>query len=59
MSRFSNYLQATAAEMKHVRWPTRQQALVYSALVIVISIIVSLYTAGFDYIFSSLLNLAI
>jgi preprotein translocase SecE subunit len=59
MSRFSKYLSATAGEMKHVKWPTKHQAIVYTALVIVISILVALFTAGFDYVFSSILNLAI
>jgi preprotein translocase subunit SecE len=28
MSRLEKYVKATAAEMNHVSWPTRQQALV-------------------------------
>ena len=59
MSRFSKYLQDTANEMKHVRWPTRQQAIMYSLLVIAISTFTALYTAGFDYVFSNILNLTI
>ena len=59
MSRFTEYLRDTQAEMKFVSWPTRQQALVYTALVIGISVIVALYTAGFDWVFSKVLNLFI
>lgn len=59
MSRLSKYLTDTANEMKHVRWPTRQQAIVYSVIVIAISTFTALYTAGFDYVFSNILNLAI
>jgi preprotein translocase SecE subunit len=56
MSRFSTYLRATAGEMRHVKWPTRQQAVVYSALVIAISALVAVFTAGLDRVFTSLLN---
>lgn len=59
MSRIGNYLRDTRAEMDHVSWPTREQALIYTALVIAISAVVALYTAGFDYLFSTLLNFVI
>lgn len=59
MSRIGNYLRDTQAEMKHVSWPTRHQALVYTGLVVAIAGITSLYTSGFDYLFSKLLNLFI
>ncbi len=56
MSRFQNYIRDTAAEMKHVSWPTRRQALVYTALVIGISALVALYLSAFDYLFAQLLS---
>lgn len=56
MSRFGNYLNATAAEMKHVKWPTTKQALMYTALVIGVSIFVALFVSAADYIFTNLLN---
>lgn len=59
MNRLINYLKATKAEVAHVSWPTRQQALVYTALVVAISAIIALFAAGFDYLFSELLNIII
>lgn len=59
MSRFGNYLRDTIAEMKHVTWPTQSQAIIYSLLVISISGIVALLLSGFDYIFTSLLNMVV
>ncbi len=59
MSRIGNYLRDTRAELDHVSWPTRQQALIYTALVIGISVVVALFTSGFDYVFSTILNFAI
>ena len=56
MSRLTNYFRDTAAEMKHVSWPTTTQAIIYSALVIGISAVVALILSGFDYIFTNLLN---
>ncbi len=52
MSRFINYLKDTVAELKHVSWPTNKQSLVYTALVIVVSIIVALFVGLFDFVFS-------
>lgn len=56
MSRLGNYLNATAAEMKHVKWPTVKQTVIYAALVIAISAFTALFVAGFDYVFTNLLN---
>ncbi len=52
MSRFINYLKDTVAELKHVSWPTNKQSVVYTALVIVVSIIVALFVGLFDFVFS-------
>lgn len=59
MSRIGNYFKDTAAEMKHVSWPTQTQAFVYTALVIGVSILVSLFLGAFDYIFTQILNIVI
>jgi preprotein translocase SecE subunit len=56
MDRFANYIKATAAEMKQVKWPTRQTAIFYSVLVIVISVITALYAGAFDYLFGQFIN---
>ena len=59
MSRLGKYFQDTAAEMKHVSWPTQSQAVVYSILVIAISALTAVYTGVFDYLFTSLLNIVL
>ena len=56
MTRFINYLRDTRGEMKHVTWPTRRQALIYTAIVIVISAASAAYLGFFDYIFSLILQ---
>ncbi len=45
--------------MAHVSWPTRKQAIIYTALVVAIAGVTSLFTSGFDFFFSELLNLFI
>ncbi len=59
MSRIGNYVRDTAAEMKHVKWPTQKQAMVYTALVIGVSAIVAVYLGATDYLFTQLLNIVI
>ncbi|MFN3693317.1 MAG: preprotein translocase subunit SecE [Candidatus Paceibacteria bacterium] len=53
MERFSRYIRATIAEMKHVKWPTRHQAGVYTVLVIGISAIVMVFVSLADFVFTS------
>lgn len=56
MSQFFDYLKDTLAELKHVSWPTRTQTIVYTALVIAVSVIAALLLSGFDFGFSRGLN---
>jgi len=46
-----DYIKETRAELKHVSWATRRQAVVFTVLVIAISIGVSLFLGLFDAIF--------
>ena len=59
MSRLITYFKETKAEMKHVSWPTRKQAIMYTIVVIIISLGTSAYLGFFDYVFSTLLKLVI
>lgn len=59
MANLVNYFKETRAELKHVAWPTKKQAIVYTAVVIIISIVTALYLGAFDYLFSNLLKLVI
>ncbi len=55
----SNYFKATAAEMKQVSWPTQKQAFVYTIIVILVSVFVSLFLGVFDFIFAEGVNFII
>lgn len=50
------YLKETKAELKHVSWPTRQQAVAFSAIVIVVSIAVALLLGLLDLIFTQIIS---
>jgi len=47
-----DYIKETKAELKHVNWPTRKQAIIFTVVVIVVSIGVSLFLGFFDFLFS-------
>ncbi|MBU6390581.1 preprotein translocase subunit SecE [Patescibacteria group bacterium] len=56
MSRLSDYIKETKAEMIHVTWPTRKQAVAFTIIVVAISLITAAYLGAFDYIFQILLQ---
>jgi preprotein translocase subunit SecE len=50
--KLADYLRETKGELKHVSWPTKKQAITFTILVIIISIVTSLILSGFDFGFS-------
>jgi len=52
MNALLNYLRDTRGEVKHVSWPTQRQTIIYTTLVVVISIVTSLYLGVLDYLFT-------
>ncbi|HEY4502750.1 MAG TPA: preprotein translocase subunit SecE [Candidatus Paceibacterota bacterium] len=56
MSRFTQYLQDTRVELKHVSWPTRRQAIVFTTLVILVSLATAFLLGFFDFIFTLLIE---
>ena len=52
MSKLTEYLKETKAELKHVIWPGRRQTFYYTLIVIVLSVLVAYYLGIFDFIFS-------
>ncbi len=51
-----DYLRETKGELKHVSWPTRRQAVVFTILVIAVSIGTALFLGFFDFAFTRLLE---
>jgi preprotein translocase subunit SecE len=52
MSKLGEYLKETKGELKHVSWPTKNQAILLTVTVVVFSIIVAIFLGVFDYIFA-------
>jgi len=53
------YVKDTKGELKHVSWPTRKQAVIFTAIVIALSIFVALFLGLFDFLFTKLLAVLI
>ena len=56
MSKITDYIKETKAEMSHVSWPTRKQATLFTVLVVIFSVAVSFYLGFFDYVFSVIIK---
>ena len=52
MSKITEYFKETKVELKHVIWPKRRQTFYYTAIVIILSVVVAYYLGAFDFIFS-------
>lgn len=52
MNALVEYIKAVRAEFTHVSWPTRNQAIAYTALVIGISLFVAVLLGLCDFIFT-------
>lgn len=53
---FIQYIKDTKGEMRHVSWPSKKQAMSYTALVILVSVLVALFLGLADFSFSKLLE---
>lgn len=52
-----NYFKETKTEMSHVNWPTRQQTIRFTVLVVLTSVAVAAVLGIADFVFSRLLTL--
>jgi preprotein translocase SecE subunit len=53
------YLKETKGELAHVNWPTRDQAIAYTLIVIGLSAVVGILLGAFDFVYTSLIKLII
>ena len=56
MERFVTFLKEARIELKKVTWPTRQETIKHTMLVIGISLSVAILLGALDYIFVLILN---
>jgi len=52
----TSYFKEVRAEMKHVSWPSRRTAAVYTAVVIGVSLAVAAYLGILDFIFAGIIQ---
>jgi len=52
MSKITEYLNETKTELKHVIWPSKNQTLYYTVIVIILSVVISYYLGIWDFIFA-------
>lgn len=55
-SKIANFFKEVRIEMKKVSWPTKQETIRYTMMVIFVSLGVALFLGGLDFLFSFLLN---
>ncbi len=56
MSKLTQYVKDTKGELKHVSWPTQKQTVIFTTLVILISIFIAAFLGAFDFIFTGFIN---
>ncbi len=54
--KITEYIKESRAELSHVNWPTRNQTAVFSAIVIVISVVGALYLGLLDSVFKMIVE---
>lgn len=52
MTKIKEYLKETKAELKHVVWPGKHLTIVYTVLVVVLSVVTAYLLGFFDFLFS-------
>lgn len=53
MPNILTFLKEVQAELEKVVWPTREQTIRYSILVIIVAVAVGLFLGGLDYVLTS------
>jgi preprotein translocase subunit SecE len=54
--KITTFLKEVRLEMKKVNWPSREETIKYTLIVIGVSLFVAIYLGGLDYVFSIFLN---
>ena len=51
-----NYFREVRSEMRHVTWPTRQQTILYTGIVVAVSLLTAAYLGLLDYLFGLIIQ---
>ena len=55
--RITNYFRGVRAEVARVSWPTRNEVISLTALILLLVVLVTLYITGVDFILGTLIEL--
>ncbi len=53
---FFNYIKESLGEVRHIKWPTKEQTLLYTFAVVVIALVVAYYLGIFDLLFARIIQ---
>ncbi|MDB5058781.1 MAG: Protein translocase subunit SecE [Chloroflexi bacterium] len=53
----ARYLRDSRIELKKVNWPTREQVINLTLVVVVVCVVIAAFLGGLDYLFASLVKL--
>lgn len=56
MNSLMQYFKDVRGEMRHVSWPTQRQAVVYTIIVIAVSLLTAVYLGLWDYVFAAIIQ---
>jgi preprotein translocase subunit SecE len=51
MSKVTEYINDTKTELKHVIWPSRSQTVMYTLIVVILSVVIGYFLGFFDFLF--------
>ncbi|MBI2582842.1 preprotein translocase subunit SecE [Candidatus Azambacteria bacterium] len=54
--RVIQFLKEVRVELRRVNWPTREEAIRYTLIVIGVSLAVGVFLGGLDFVFATILN---
>ena len=54
---FIQYLKDVQNEVKHVSWPTQKQTVIFTVIVMIISLLTAFYLGAFDFLLTKLLEI--
>ena len=55
----TNYFRDVRSEMRHVTWPSRRMTIVYTLVVVLVSLFTAVYLGLLDYAFSAIIKIII
>jgi len=56
IEKIKSFLREVYAELKRVSWLSRKEVLIYTLIVLAVSLIVAAFLGGLDYIFSEIIK---